>query len=103
MALFDIVVLLPGNPVVTSLGGFLVVVAVQTLLIWRLYRRSGIAWSLVVFFSGSFAVAGVLFLSGQWETTLVITCLLALMQVVLIFTPPVLAYVFGRDEAVVSH
>ena len=102
MALFDLVALLPGNPEVTSVRGLVVVVIVQALLIWRLYRHSGLAWSLVVFFSGSYAALGVL-VGPPWETTLVISCLLALMLVALIFTPPVLAYVFGRDRAVASH
>ena len=39
LALFDLVALLPGNPVVTSAPGFAVVVAVQALIIWRLWHR----------------------------------------------------------------
>ena len=53
LALFDLVALLPGNPDVTSTRSFLVVVAVQTLIVWRLLHRSLIAWSLVVLLSAS--------------------------------------------------
>ena len=52
LALFDLVALFPGNPVVTRFGGFLVVIAVQALIIWRLLHRSSIAWLLAVLLSG---------------------------------------------------
>ena len=38
-----------------------------------------------------------------WETTLLLTSVLALMQVALLCTPPVVAYVFGRDDAMAFH
>jgi hypothetical protein len=79
MALFDLVALLPGNPEVTSVRGFVAIVVVQALLIWRLYRPSGFARSLVVLRSGSFAAVGVL-AGGPRETTLVVSCLLALIM-----------------------
>ena len=56
IALFDLVALLPGNPDVTSTRSFLIVVAVQLLIVWRLLHRSVIAWSLVVLASGLYAV-----------------------------------------------
>ena len=40
LALFDLVVLLPGNPDFTSAGGFLIAVVVQALIVWRLLHRS---------------------------------------------------------------
>ena len=40
---------------------------------------------------------------GPYETTFIISCLLTLMQVGFLFTPPVLSYVFGEDDAVPSH
>jgi hypothetical protein len=94
LALFDLVALLPGNPDVTSTRSFLVVVAVQTLIVWRLHR-SLIAWSLVVLLSGFYTVSFVL-VGAPYETTFTASCLLALMQVGLLFTPPVLAYVFSE-------
>jgi hypothetical protein len=55
----------------------------------------------VVLFSGGYTVMTVL--AGEpWEATLVLTGLLTLMQVALVCTPPVLAYVFGQDNAVAS-
>ena len=99
--LFDLVALLPGNPVVTSFGGFLIVVAVQVLIIWRLLHRSAIAWSLAVLFSG-LSTAATILVGPPWETTLIVTSLTTFMQLALLCTPPVLVYVFGRDKAVAS-
>ncbi len=102
LALFDLVALLPGNPVVTSAPGFAVVVAVQALIIWRLWHRSGLAWFFWVFSSGGYVVGSIL-IGGPYETTLVVTSLLALIQVGLLCTPPVLLYAWGRDKAVALH
>lgn len=101
LALFDVVALLPGNPVVTSALGFAVVVAVQALIIWRLLHRSGLAWFFWVLVSGSYAVGSVL-AGGPYETTLVVTSVLALMQVGCLCAPPVLGCVWGRDKSVAS-
>jgi hypothetical protein len=84
---------------VTSTRSFLIVVAIQLLTLWRLLHRSLIAWSLVVLVSGLYAVSFVL-VRAPYETTLTASCLLTLMQVGLLFTPPVLAYVFGGDDGV---
>ena len=102
MALFDLVVLLPANPDVSSAGGFAFVVAVQALIIWRLWLRSALAWFFWVFFSGSYTVSLIL-LGGPWETTLVVTGVLTAAQVALLCTPPVLAFAWGRDKTVASH
>jgi hypothetical protein len=97
IALFDLVALLPGNPDVTSTRGFVIVVAVQMLIVWRLLHRSPLAWSLMVLVSGLYAISFVL-IGGPYETTFTASCVLVLTQVGLLFTPPVLAYVFRHDE-----
>jgi hypothetical protein len=102
MALFDLVALLPGNPDMTGTGGFLFAVAVQALIVWRLLHRSTIAWSVAVLLSGLYAVSFVLVV-GPYETTFVISCVLALAQIGLLLSPPALAYVFGEDRRVASH
>jgi hypothetical protein len=102
IALFDLVALLPGNPDVASAHSFLVVVAVQTLIVWRLLHRSLIAWSLVVVLSGLYTVMFVL-VGAPYETTFTVSSLLTLMQVGLLFTPPVLAYVFSENDGAASH
>lgn len=102
LALFDLVVLLPGNPDFSSAPGFLFAVVVQALIVWRLLHRSAIAWSLAVLGSVVYAASFVL-VGGPYETTFLISCLLALVQTGFLFTPPVVSYVFGNDDAVASH
>lgn len=102
IALFDLVALLPGNPEVTSTRSFLILVAIQLLIVWRLLHRSLIAWSLAVLAWGSYPV-GFVFVGGPYETTFTISALLALLQVGLLFTPPVLAYVFSENDVAPSH
>ena len=101
IALFDLVALLPETPDVTSTRSFLILVAIQLLIVWRLLHRSLIAWSLVVLVSGLYAVSFVL-VGAPYETTFTASGLLMLMQVGLLFTPPVLAYVFGEGDGVVG-
>lgn len=102
MALFDLVALLPGNPDVTSTGGFIVVLAVQALIVWRLLHHSAIAWSVAVLGAGLYTISFVL-IGGPYETTFVMSCVLMLMQLGLLVTPPVLAHVFREDRRVASH
>ena len=70
----------------TSTRSFLVVIAIQLLIVWRLLHRSLIAWSLVVLVSGLYAVSFVL-VGAPYETTFAVSSLLTLMQVGLLFTP----------------
>lgn len=98
IALFYLVALLPGNPDVSGSRGFIVGVVVQALIVWRLWHRSPIAWSLGVLGSVLYSVSFVL-IGGPYETTFTISCLLMLMQAGILLTPPVLSYVFGRDDA----
>jgi len=102
LALFDVVALLPGNPVVSGAQSFAVIVAVQALVIWRLWHRSGLAWFFGVVTAAFYSVS-VILVGGPWETALVATSLLTLMQVAVLCTPPVLVYVWRQDKAVASH
>ena len=101
IGLLDLVALLPGNPDVTSVRGLLVVIAIQALVVWRLLHHSLIAWSLSVLWSISYAAIPVL--AGMTsEATLLVSCGLALVFLAILFTPPVLAYVW-REEFLPSH
>jgi hypothetical protein len=83
LALFELVALLPGNPDVASTRSFLGVVAAQTLIVWRLLRVH----------------------RGRLDVreTAARSSLLTLMQVGLLFTTPVLVYVFSEDDGAASH
>jgi hypothetical protein len=102
MALFDLVALLPGNPDVSVPGGLFLAVVVQTLIVWRLWHQSGIAWSFGVVVPLLYVIALVL-MAADWETTVVLTCFFSMVQIAIVCTPPVLAYVFRRDYRVASH
>ena len=103
LALLALVALLPGNPDLTGSPGPLIVgVVIQALIVWRLLHRSPIAWCLAVLGSVFYMVSVVL-LGGPYETTLIISAVLALMQAAVLFTPDVLSYVFGKNDAAVSH
>ena len=43
LALEDLSVLLPGNPY-TSVGGFVGIVGIQTLIVWGLWQGSTVSW-----------------------------------------------------------
>ncbi len=99
---FDLVASLPGNPDFSSRSGLLGALAIQALVLWGLLRRSGLAWTAA--FIGSLSLPATLWLSGSdWSPTELAVCFIALAQLGLLVTPPVLAYVFARDGAVASH
>lgn len=101
-AAFDLVALLPGNPDFTSRSGLLGALAIQAFVLWGLLRRSGLAWAAA--FIGSLSLPATLWLAGaDWTPTEIAATFIALAQLGLLFTPPVLAYVFARDSAVASH
>jgi hypothetical protein len=99
LALFDIVAALPGNPDFTSVGGAVFVIAVQALIIWRLFHRSKMAWLLTVIVASSYALSTAFYGIG-WETTFLLSTLLASTQVALLCTPQVPAYVIRRDDTI---
>lgn len=103
LALFDLVALLPGNPDVSRGAlGLLLMVAIQALLVRFLLRRSQVAWFLALLGSSLYAVSFVV-VGGPYETTFIVSCVLALMQTAFLLTPAVLAYVFGKDSRSPAH
>jgi hypothetical protein len=102
-ALFFLVALLPGNPDVAELGPLGLGVAFQAVVVWGLWGRSGIAWTLAVVSSATFAALPVLVGGPPWSTTLVVTAFLSAVQAGILLTPPVVAYAFGRDRSLASH
>jgi hypothetical protein len=83
LALFDLSVLLPGNPV-SSNGEFIVAVGVQALVVWRLWHGSSFAWLL----SMLFAVGQVLTVVGMQPTLevgVILTFVLSVAQVLILW------------------
>lgn len=102
MPLFDLVALLPGNPDVSWPGGLLASLVLQALVAWRLlWHSSLLAWVLAVIVPLLYVLAALLggFLT---DTTVVLSCAIALLQFALLWTRPVLGYVF-REQPAPSH
>jgi hypothetical protein len=94
LALLDLSVLLPGNPHSTA-WGFVGAVVVQALIVWRLWRRSPLAW----FFGLALAVLTVvaLFLmAADAETGVILLYVFSLTQAGILCTRPITAFVWSR-------
>jgi hypothetical protein len=78
LALFDLIVLLPGNPY-SSRGEFVAAVAVQTLVVWRLWHRSSLAWLLAMAFAAG-QVVTTLLVQPPLEVGVILTFVLSIAQ-----------------------
>ena len=79
VALFDLSVLLPGNPY-SSVGGFIGAVAVQTLIVWRLWHRSSLAWLFAMAFAALYPVSILLMQASLDELGVILTFVLSIAQ-----------------------
>lgn len=76
-ALFDLVILLPGNPYPGPPKEFVAVVLIQALVVWGLWRGSAVAWWLAIIFAVGQIVSGVLMAPG-YEVGVVLWMLLSI-------------------------
>ena len=83
LALFDLSVLLPGNPV-SSNREFIVAVGVQALVVWRLWHGSSLSWLLAMFFAAGYVVTIVL-MQPTLEIGVIWTFVLAIAQVLILW------------------
>jgi hypothetical protein len=83
MALFNLSVLLPGNPV-SSNGEFIVAVGVQALVVWRLWHGSSLSWLLAMFFAAGYVVTIVL-MQPTLEVGVILTFVLSVAQVLILW------------------
>jgi hypothetical protein len=90
-ALFDLAVLLPGNPV-SGVQDFIVAVAVQALIVWRLWHGSSFAWLVAMFFALGYVVTLVL-MQPSLEVGVVLTYILAVAQAAVLWSRPTKALV----------
>jgi hypothetical protein len=89
LALFDLVVLLPGNPY-SSRGEFVAAVAVQTLVVWRLWHRSSLAWLLAMAFAAG-QVVTILLMQPELEVGVNLDFVLSIAQVAILWSRPIRA------------
>jgi hypothetical protein len=100
LALFDLSVLLPGNPY-SSRGEFVAAVAVQTLVVWRLWHRSSLAWLLAMAFAAGQAVT-ILLMQPPLEAGVILAFVLSIAQaaiLVILWTRPIKALVSDTASA----
>jgi hypothetical protein len=83
LALFDLSVLLPGNPV-SSNGEFIVAIGVQALVVWRLWHGSSLSWLLAMFFAAGYVVTIVL-MQPTLEDGVILTFVLSVAQVLILW------------------
>lgn len=77
-ALFDLSVLLPGNPV-SSGWEFVGAVGVQMAVVWGFWRGSSISWLLAMAFAAGYVVS-VLGIGPSLEVGVILTFVLAIAQ-----------------------
>jgi hypothetical protein len=83
VALFDLSVLLPGNPY-TSAEGFVVGVGIQALIVWRLWHGSSLAWLLAMFFATGM-VFSLILMQPDLEAGVIAVFLLSVAQVLILW------------------
>jgi hypothetical protein len=93
LALCDLSVLLPGNPY-SSVWGFIGVVAVQWLIVWRLWHGSSLSWLFAMFFAAGYVVTIVL-MQPTLEVGVALTFVFSIAQAVILWTRPIEALVSG--------
>jgi hypothetical protein len=95
LALLDLSVLLPGNPH-STFWGFIGGVVVQMLLVWRLWHGS-LAWFLA-FALAVLTVVSIVLTAAEAETGVILLLVFSLGQAVILCTPPITAFVWGRPK-----
>ena len=82
LALEDLSVLLPGNPY-TSVGGFVGVVGIQTLIVWGLWHGSTVSWLVAMAFAVG-AVLTLLLMQPALEIGVILMFVLSIAQAALL-------------------
>jgi hypothetical protein len=83
LALFDLSILLPGNPY-SSVRDFVVAAGVQVLVVWRLWHGSSISWLLAMAFAAGYVVTIVL-MQPALEVGVILTSVLSVAQVLILW------------------
>ena len=83
LALFNLSVLLPGNPV-SSNRELIVAVGVQALVVWRLWHSSSLSWLLAMLFAAGYLVTIVL-MQPTLEVGVILTFVLSVAQVLILW------------------
>jgi hypothetical protein len=96
LALLDLSVLLPGNPHSTA-WGFVGTVVVQTLVVWRLWHGSPLAWLFAVA-SAVLTVIALFLMAAEAEVGINLLYVFSIAQAAILCARPITAFVWSRPE-----
>jgi hypothetical protein len=96
-ALLNLSIWLPGNPEYSSVRAFIGSVAVQALVIWRLWHGSSIAWLIAVTFA-VLAVVSLFVIGAEAEVGIILLAVFCIAQAGILATRPVMAFVWSRRQ-----
>jgi hypothetical protein len=96
--LLDLAVLLPGNPHYSSAWGLIGAVAIQTLIVWRLWHGSPLAWLVALAFA-AFTVVTVPLMDPGLEVGVVLFFVLSTAQAVVLCARPLRASVWREGSS----
>jgi hypothetical protein len=96
--LLDLAVLLPGNPHYSSAWGFMGAVAIQTLIVWRLWHGSPLAW-LVALVLAALTVVTLPLMDPGFEVGVVLFFVLSTAQAVILCARPLRASVWREGSS----
>ncbi len=88
VALLNLSIWLPGNPHFSSAWGFVGSVAIQALIVWRLWHGSSLAW----FFAMAFATLTLVMLvlmQPPLEVGVILVFVLSIAQAAILWTRPI--------------
>jgi hypothetical protein len=95
--LLNLVVALPGNPDYTSGWGFVVAAVIQSLLIWRLWRASEIAW-LLGLLSALVGVVSAFLIGGPYDLTEILFVVVSAAQGATLASPAIASFAWPREK-----
>jgi hypothetical protein len=102
LALFDLSILLPGNPY-SSVGEFIGAVGVQAVVVWRLWHGSSISWLLAMAFAAGMVVT-IPLMQPTLEIGVILVFVFSIAQVTVLWTRPIKAFVsVGSPPEPVRH
>jgi hypothetical protein len=92
--------LLPGNPH-STVWGFVGAVVIQTLVVWRLWHGSPLAW-LFALASAVLTVAALFLMAPPTEVSVILLAVFSMAQAGILATRPITAFVWSRPETSVA-
>jgi hypothetical protein len=98
VALLNLSVLLPGNPDFASSKSVVVGLAIQALIVWRLWHGSELAW-LFGLAGALLALASVILMDADITLGIVLLLVLSFLQFAILCSPPMLTFIWSQPAS----